>query len=108
MIHIDRYYSSDFLDSYSKEVFEDILKDKLELSKIIDLISKNPRNILGLDTIKIEESQYANLTLFNPSEKWTYQESEILSMSKNTPFINYNFIGKPLGIINNGKIVINS
>jgi len=89
-------------------IINTILKDKLELSKIIDLISKNPRNILGLDTIKIEENQYANLTLFNPSEKWTYQESEIVSMSKNTPFINYNFIGKPLGIINKGKIVINN
>lgn len=89
-------------------IINTILKDKLDLSKIIDLISTNPRNILGLKNNKVEEDQYANLTLFNPTEKWTYKESDIASLSKNSPFINYNFIGKALGVINKGKIMINS
>ena len=89
-------------------IINTILKDKLELSRIIDLISRNPRNILNLKTPKIEENEYANMTLFNPFEEWTYQKSDITSLSKNTPFIGYNFIGKPIGVINNGKIQINS
>ena len=89
-------------------IINTILKDKLELSRIIDLISRNPRNILGLDTPKVEENEYANMTLFNPAEKWTYQKSDIASLSKNTPFIDYDFIGRPIGVINNGKIQINS
>jgi len=89
-------------------IINTILNHKLELLKIIDLISSNPRKILGLKTPKIEENEYANLTLFNPAETWTYKKSEIASLSKNTPFINYNFIGKPIGIINKGKILINN
>ena len=37
-----------------------------------------------------------------------YTEEDICSISKNTPFINYDFIGKPIGIINKGKILIQS
>ena len=33
-------------------------------------------------------------------------KQEIASMSKNTPFTNYEFIGKPIGIINKKKIQI--
>ena len=88
-------------------IINTVLKDQLELCKIIDLISSNPRKILGLKTPKIAENEYANLTLFNPTETWTYKKSDIASLSKNTPFINYNFIGKPIGIINKGKILMN-
>ena len=89
-------------------IINTVLKDKIELSRIIDLISRNPRNILGLKTPKLEENEYANMTLFNPTEKWTYQKSDIASLSKNTPFIGCDFIGRPIGVINNSKIQINS
>ena len=89
-------------------IINTILNDKIELSKMIDLISLNPRKIMGLPPRKIEEGQYANLTLFNPKEKWIYESKDIASLSHNTPFIKYEFTGKPLGIINNGKILINN
>tara|TARA_B100001250_G_scaffold413212_1_gene446599 strand:+ start:1121 stop:2404 length:1284 start_codon:yes stop_codon:yes gene_type:complete len=89
-------------------IINTVLKDKIELSKIIELISINPRKILGTTVPKIEEKEIANMTLFNPSKKWKYTEKEICSISKNTPFINYDFIGKPIGIINKGKILIES
>jgi len=83
-----------------------VLKDKLELSKIIDLISTNPRKIIGTKIPKIKEKEPADITLFDPTQKWIYTKNEICSISKNTPFINYEFFGKSLGIINNGKILI--
>ena len=57
---------------------------------------------------KIEENEKANITLFDPFKKWTYKKESIASISKNSPFVNYEFIGKPLGIINKGKIIINN
>jgi len=85
-----------------------VLKNKLKLENIINLISINPRKILDLKIPKIEENEVANLTLFNPKVKWNYTEKEITSKSKNTPFINYEFIGKSVGIINNNQILIQS
>ena len=89
-------------------IINTVLKDKIDLSKIIELISINPRKILGTRIPKIGEKEVANITLFNPRKKWKYTEDEICSISKNTPFINYEFTGKPIGIINKGKIVIHS
>ena len=87
-------------------ILNTVLKDQFELSKIIDLISRNPRKIIGAEIPKIEENEIANITLFNPTKKWKYEEKEVCSISKNTPFTGYDFIGKPLGIINNNKIII--
>ena len=87
-------------------IINTVLKDKLDLSKIIDLISTNPRKIIGTKIPIIQEQEEANITLFNPKEKWIYTKNEICSISKNTPFINSEFYGKSLGIINNGKILI--
>ena len=72
------------------------------------MISKNPRKIVKTTLPKIEENQAANITLFDPKKTWTYLEKDISSISKNTPFINYEFTGKVLGIINNGQIQIHN
>lgn len=83
------------------------LKGKVELSKIIETFANNPRRVLGIEN-KIAEGAEADLTLFNPELKWTFAESDIKSKSKNTPFVGTNFIGKSLGVINKGKLQLNS
>lgn len=88
-------------------IINTVLKDKLELEKIIDLISINPRKITNQKIPKIAVNEEANITMFDPYKEWTYKENEIVSISKNTPFINYDFIGKPIGIINKGGILMN-
>jgi dihydroorotase len=75
--------------------------------KWVTLLSVNPRKLFGLDELKIQEGNKAVLTLFSPSEKWTVQEKDIKSKSKNSPFIGKELTGKVLGIINADKPVIN-
>ena len=82
------------------------LKGKVSTEKIIELLTSNPRKILGF-TQKIKEGEVADLTLFDPDLNWTFSESSIKSKSKNTPFIGTKFTGKALGVINKGKIQIN-
>ena len=89
-------------------IINTVLKGKMELSKIIDLISRNPRKILKQKTPQIQEGEKANMTLFDPNKTWRYQKEEIISKSKNTPFIGYQFTGQIIGIINNGQIEINT
>src|SRR5688572_1152113 len=83
------------------------LKKVLTTEEIIEKISINPRKILNIPVPVIEEKQPANLTLFNPELEWVFQENEIKSRSKNTPFIGTKFTGKALGIINKNQVVMN-
>ena len=89
-------------------IINTVLKDKIDIEKIIDLISTNPRKITNQKIPIIQENERANITLFDPLKKWVYSKDHIQSISKNTPFIDYSFTGKVLGIINNGKTMINN
>lgn len=79
------------------------LGKKVPLHMLIDCLSKNPREILQLPEVKIEEGQPANLTLFSPYEIFSLKKENILSKSENSPFIGKELKGKIYGICNNGK-----
>lgn len=91
----------------SFSIINTVLKNVIKLDKLIELISINPKKILNIECPKIEENEKANLTLFDPDKKWVYKNSDIKSKSKNSPFINYKFTGKTLGIFNNGIHYLN-
>ncbi len=85
-----------------------VLNGKLSTGKIIQLFAHNPRKVVGMKIPKIKEGEDADLTLFNPKLKWTFSENDIQSKSKNTPFVGKKFTGKALGVINKGKLQLNS
>ena len=75
----------------------------LELEKIIDLLSTNPRRIFGLPNVMIEVGQPATLTLFNPDQSWIVDESAIRSRSLNTPLLGKSLTGRAYGITQHGN-----
>ncbi len=87
-------------------VLNSILPD-VPQQKWIELLAINPRKILNLSIPSIAEGGEASITLFQPKEKWTFDEGSIASISKNSPFINRHFTGKPLGIYHKNKLTIN-
>lgn len=88
-------------------ILNKVLGKKMELYKIIKLISQNPRKILNMPENSIKIGEKANLTFFDPNKKWKYEEKDICSLSKNTPFIGSNFEGVSLGVFNNSKLFLN-
>ncbi len=80
--------------------------DELSLEQKINLISRQPRSIFGIETDGIKVNAKANLTLFSPTKKWTFSEDLIESKSKNTPFLNKILKGKALGVVNKGFLSI--
>ena len=58
-----------------------------ELDQTIDLITTNPRQTLNLDIPKMEVGELANLTLFSPTETQVVKTEQLVSKSKNSPFI---------------------
>ena len=69
------------------------------LEDIIDKITDNPRKVLRLNSPKIEEGAKANLTVFSPTEEYIYEEKNIISKSKNSPFIGKTLKGKVIKVI---------
>ena len=60
------------------------LKEYIGLEKIVQCMSINPRTILQYEVPIIKEGYRANMTLFNPDKKWTYDKKNNTSMSENT------------------------
>lgn len=83
------------------------LQDKVEIAQTIKTLAENPRAILGIGGA-IAEGEPADLTLFNPTLEWIFEEKYIRSKSKNTPFVGYRFTGKVVGIIHNNQLQLNS
>lgn len=84
-------------------ITELVNKGVLTFSQMIEKMSTNPRRILGLPEIRIEEGQNANLTIFDPEAEWIVDTAAFKSRSKNSPFGGRRLTGKPVGIINNGE-----
>ena len=60
------------------------LKEYIGLEKIVQCMSINPRTILQYEVPIIKEGYEANMTLFDPDKKWTYDKNNNTSMSENT------------------------
>ncbi len=80
---------------------------KVGLEILIEKLTVSPRDILGLEIPEIEEGAQADLTIFDPEEKWTFTSKDIKSRSKNTPFVGQEFTGRVVGIVNNGQVHLN-
>lgn len=80
------------------------LGNKISQQQLIEKLSINPRKILGLSVPKINENEKANLTVFDPSEKWTFETKGMKSKSKNSPFDGFEFTGKVIAVVNKGML----
>ncbi len=77
------------------------------LASLIHKFTVNPRRILGLPVPVISENEMADITLFDPTVKWTYDASTNYSKSANSPLLGKKLTGAVLGVINNGKSFFN-
>ena len=86
-----------------------LIKDEVvDWSKIIEMISLNPATLYNLDkngTGSITVGTKANITIFDPNEKWTFEEATIVSKSHNSPLIGTELMAKVKYTIANGKLV---
>lgn len=80
----------------------------LSIAKIVNLLSINPRKILGLPIPKIEPGATAEITLIDPDFEWTVNPAEFLSKSRNTGFNNWELKGSAVGIIHGEKIFLSA
>lgn len=77
----------------------------IDLKKIIELMSENPRKLLNLEVEQIKVGKKANLALVDLNKKWVVDPEKLHSKSKNTVFSGEEFKGKNIYTIINGKVV---
>jgi dihydroorotase len=79
---------------------------KLTLWRIVELLSSNPARIFGLTGRgTLAKGAHADVTIFDPKKKWTFDASQSFSKSRNTPFDGWSFTGRAMVTIVGGKVV---
>ena len=78
---------------------------ELSLNRVVQLMSENPRKILGLDIPTISKGSTAGLIIADIDRKWTVEPEKLHSKSHNTVFKGMELTGKVLKTISKGNIV---
>jgi len=79
---------------------------KLPLGRVVELLTSNPARIFGLaGRGTLAKGANADVTIFDPKKKWTFDASQSRSKSKNTPFDGWSFTGRAVATIVGGKMV---
>jgi len=96
---------ADFGITSLQTVFPSILKlsEQVDLKKLIHKLTDGPRSVLGYKPSKLEVGEVARLAIFDKEETWTFNTSNNLSKSTNSPFWEMELKGKCLGVINGDK-----
>lgn len=81
---------------------------KADLSFIIARMTHMPSDILSLGKGTLSEGADADITLFDPTESWTYTQDIIKSRSHNTPWLERSFKGRVKKTIVSGKLVFDN
>jgi len=82
---------------------------RVPLKRIVELFSSNPArllNIRGRGSLAV--GSHADVTVFDPGKRWTYDAERSLSKSKNSPFGGWQLHGKVVATIVSGSIVCRS
>lgn len=78
----------------------------LTLSQLIEKMSLNPSNILGISKGTLGIGKRADIVVFDPEKPWTVDVSAFQSKSKNSPYDKWELFGKPEYVILGGKPVV--
>jgi len=98
---------ANFGNSTLQTFFGELLTtSECDLSIIIPALTESPRTILGIEIEPINIGVKADLTVFSPTKKWTFNESDILIGTKNSPFVGKELTGYVYGVFNNGKFAL--
>ncbi len=75
-------------------------------NRLVELMSVNPAKILGVAGGSQAEGTVADVTVVDPERKFTYSKETVVSRSKNSPFLDWQFSGQAVMTIVGGKIML--
>ena len=79
---------------------------KIPLARIVELFTAGPARVFDLPGRgSLARGSFADVTIFDPKKRWTFDAAKSRSLSQNTPFDGWHFIGKVVATIVAGQIV---
>ena len=78
----------------------------LSLNQLLEKMSGNPAEILGLNKGQLRTGKPADIVIFDPDKEWTVDPSAFQSKSKNSPFGGFVLNGSVEYTIVSGNIVV--
>jgi len=79
-------------------------KGHINATRLVELLSANPARILGVRGGSLGVGAAADVTVIDPDLEFVFQEKDILSKSKNSPFIGSKLKGRAVLTICDGRI----
>ncbi len=76
--------------------------------QLAEKFTLNPAKILGIDKGVLSHGKDADIVIFSPEKEWLVKKGEIVSKSKNSPFLNRKLKGVVRYTILAGKVVYES
>jgi dihydroorotase len=79
---------------------------RIPLVRVVELFTAGPARCFDLrGRGSLARGSVADVTIFDPKKKWTFEAVKSLSKSKNTPFDGWQLQGKTVATIVGGRIV---
>lgn len=79
---------------------------RIPIARIVELFTSGPARCFDLRARgTLAAGAIADITIFDPKKKWTFEAAKSLSKSKNTPFDGWQLIGRVVATIVSGKLV---
>jgi dihydroorotase len=79
---------------------------KVPLPRIVELFTAGPARAFDLRSRgSLQRGNFADVTIFDPKKRWTFEAAKSRSLSHNTPFDGWQFTGKVAATIVAGKFV---
>ena len=73
---------------------------------LVDLMAVAPRDILGLEPVKIAAGSVADLTVFDPNLTWTVDAADFESKASNSAFLGWELTGRATHVLVGGRLVM--
>ena len=79
---------------------------KISLSRIVELFTSGPARVFELrGRGTLGRGSHADVTIFDPKKRWTFDLSKSRSLSRNSPFDGWQLTGKPVATVVGGRVV---
>jgi dihydroorotase len=83
-------------------------KGALDFSALVDRMACTPARLFNLPGGSLKRGAVADVTVFNPSERWKVDPSQFLSKGRNSPYTGMTLVGRAACTIVAGSVVYRS